>query len=321
MKIFNIQDAAQFDRLTLETFRFQSVSNPLYKKYIELLGHEPRKIETVAEIPFLPVEFFKSHQVISGEGTVQRVFRSSGTTGTNTSNHHLLHESIYQESLNKGFEFFYGDPAGYAILALLPSPREREDSSLVYMMDHLIRGSRHPESGFYLDSPERLADRLGELDEKRENTLLVGVSFALLDQAVHHPLPLHHTLIMETGGMKGRRKEMVREEFHTILKEAFCVDVVHSEYGMTELLSQAYSSGKGKFRTPPWMKIRIRDPYDPFHPLPNGRTGGIDVIDLANYHSCSFIQTQDLGRLHDDGSFEVLGRFDQSDVRGCNLLY
>ncbi len=315
-----VKDSSRFTPAAMETFRFQAAGNPVYRRYLELLGVDPESVTTPDDIPFLPVEFFRSYRVVTGTGEDVRVFESSGTTGAATSRHHLTDESPYLESLGAGFRHFFGEPSDYCILALLPSYLERGNSSLVFMMDQLIRQSGHPLSGFYLDNRESLAQNILLLEAAGRKTMLVGVSFALLDLAEQFPMPLKNTLIIETGGMKGRREELTREELHGILKAAFSVESIGSEYGMTELLSQAWSTGEGIYRTPPWMRVSIRDPYDPFRRMPAGKSGGIDVIDLANRNSCSFIQTQDLGRLHADGSFEVLGRFDNSELRGCNLL-
>jgi phenylacetate-coenzyme A ligase PaaK-like adenylate-forming protein len=301
-------------------FNLQSSHNPIYKRYLELLNCNPSDIASIDQVPFLPIEFFKSHRIVTGPGTETRVFESSGTTGAQTSKHFLLSDEIYIESLLSGFRLFFGEPTDYCFLALLPSYLERGNSSLVFMMDRLIAMSQHPMSGFYLNNIDELVDHLASLEKTNQKTILIGVTFALLDLAEKHPIPLKNTMVIETGGMKGRREEITRQELHKILKKAFCLQSIGSEYGMTELLSQAWSTGDGIFRTPPWMKILIRDPYDPFRRMPVGKTGGIDVIDLANRFSCSFIQTQDLGRLNPDGTFEVLGRFDNSDLRGCNLL-
>ncbi len=308
------------EQKALETFRYQAAENPVYKQYLELLDCNPLRIEEVSKIPFLPVEFFKSHRVVTGRGMETRIFESSGTTGADTSKHYILNDEVYINSLSSGFRQFFGEPSSWCFLALLPSYLERQNSSLVFMMDHLIRQSRHPLSGFYLNNLDQLAENLKILEESGQKTMLIGVSFALLDLAKQFPVPLNHTIVVETGGMKGRRRELTRTELHDILKEAFGLNAIGSEYGMTELLSQAWSTGGGIYRSPSGMKILIRDPYDPFRHMQVGKSGGIDVIDLANRNSCSFIQTQDLGRLHPDGSFEVLGRFDNSELRGCNLM-
>jgi len=318
---FRVVNFLEVDNSTaIDLFHYQARDNPLYAEYLRLIGCYPDVIDSIDDIPFLPVEFFKTHRVVTGAGTETLTFKSSGTTGGQASSHYILDEQAYIGSFTRCFRLFYGDPSSYCLLALLPSYLERQDSSLVYMADHLIRLTGHPLSGFYLDNLNELAENLRRLEQSGQKTILLGVSFALLDFAGQYPMHLTHTAIIETGGMKGRREEITRDELHGILQKAFNVSTVGSEYGMTELLSQAWSTGSGLFRTPPWMHIVIRDPYDPFRKVAAGKTGGINVIDLANYRSCSFIQTQDLGRLHDDGSFEVLGRMDNSDVRGCNLL-
>ncbi len=313
-------DNGDYDQRALEMFRFQAAENPVYKRYLELLNCQPAQVSAVDRIPFLPVEFFKTHRVVSGPGLDAVIFESSGTTGIETSKHFLLNEEIYINSLKSGFRQFFGDPADYCFLALLPSYLERRNSSLVFMMNHLISLSLHPLSGFYLNNREELAKNLQTLERSGQKTMLIGVSFALLDLAEQFPMPLKNTMVVETGGMKGRRQELTRQELHDILIRAFGLKSIGSEYGMTELLSQAWSTGDGIYHSSSEMKVLIRDPYDPFRHLSNGRSGGIDVIDLANRFSCSFIQTQDLGRLQPDGSFEVLGRFDNSELRGCNLL-
>jgi hypothetical protein len=312
--------SSNFTTSALSLFKLQAAENAVFKRYLELLEIDPAGVDSISRIPFLPVEFFKSHRVVTGPGPEVRVFESSGTTGAQTSRHYLLDEQIYIDSLLSGFRHFFGEPSSWCILALLPSYLERNNSSLVFMMDQLIRMSGHPLGGFYLNNKEELVANLIRLEQSGQPTLLVGVSFALLDLAEQHPFPLKHTRIIETGGMKGRREEITREELHQILKSAFSQERIGSEYGMTELLSQAWSTGDGIFRCPPSMSVSIRDPYNPFRTLPHGKTGGIDIIDLSNRFSCSFIQTQDLGRQHPDGSFEVLGRFDNSEIRGCNLL-
>ena len=319
-QIFSISNQAQFEELTLQVFAFQFQNNPVYKRYCEYLQKAPENVHQVMDIPFLPIEFFKSHKVISSNKVPQAVFESSGTTSENTSKHFVTDLEVYQQSFLKGFTNFYGPVEDYCILALLPSYLEREGSSLIYMVNNLIQQSKHSDSGFYLNNLNDLNQKLIQLQDKGIKCLLVGVSFALLDLAEQFPMDLSHTIVMETGGMKGRRRELIREELHSILKTAFHVPKIHSEYGMTELLSQAYSKGDGLFQCPPWMKIIIRDTEDPLGIQPYGKTGGINVIDLANVNSCSFIATQDLGKVHPTGTFEVLGRFDNSDIRGCNLL-
>lgn len=319
--IFNIKDEKTFRAVALEVFHFQCVTVPVYREYLAALKVDPQKVNTLEQILFLPVEFFKSHRIIREEMEAEMVFESSGTTLTTPSRHHVTDTAIYRKSFMKGFRNFYGDPENLCIVALLPSYLEREGSSLVYMMDQLCGLSEHPDSGFYLDNLEELSSILRKRNQDGCPTLLLGVSFALLDLAEQFPLKLKNNItVMETGGMKGRRKEMVRGELHEVLTRAFGVNKIHSEYGMTELLSQAYSSGDGIFRCPPWMDVLIRDPHDPLSLLGKGQSGGLNIIDLANVYSCSFIATGDLGRRAADGSFEVLGRFDHSDIRGCNLL-
>jgi hypothetical protein len=320
MKLQRHWDPSVFEAIALETFHWQAAENPVYRKYLELLNPGLPVVRSAGDIPFMPVEFFKSHRVVTGNNPETRVFESSGTTGSDTSRHFIVDEEIYIDSLESGFRHFFGEPEDYCFLALLPSYLERRNSSLVFMMDHLIRKSNHPMGGFYLNNLDDLKINLLELDKSGQKTMLLGVTYALLDLAELLTTNLKNTIVVETGGMKGRREEITRQELQRILRTSFGTEAIGSEYGMTELLSQAWSTGNGIFRTPPWMKIRIRDPYDPFREMPVGKSGGIDVIDLANRFSCSFIQTQDLGRLHPDGSFEVLGRFDNSELRGCNLL-
>ncbi len=319
-QIFNIASEEEFERMALDIFRFQLKNNPVYKEFCHYLGKSGSNVRGLEQIPFLPIDFFKTKKVVSTTVKEHIVFSSSGTTGQTTSKHYVSDLDVYERSFHKGFTHFYGEASQYCILALLPSYLERSGSSLIYMVNALIDKSQHPESGFYLDEMDVLAQTLERLDTEGKKTLLIGVSFALLDLVEKHPLQLKNTIIMETGGMKGRRKELIREELHDILKRGFGVTAIHSEYGMTELLSQAYSKGNGIFNTPPWMKLLIRDTEDPLSYLTYGKTGGINVIDLANINSCSFIATQDLGKEHEDGRFEILGRFDNSDIRGCNLM-
>lgn len=307
-----------FDAAALETFRFQYAHNPVYREFCDTLNKTSSTVKAVGDVPFLPVELFKTHHVYASEKTPEVVFTSSGTTGMITSRHAVADVSLYEESFRRAFEIFYGDIREWTVLALLPSYLEREGSSLVYMADALIKASQHSDSGFYLHDYAKLSEKLRALKGKK--VLLLGVTYALLDLAEQFPQPLENVVIMETGGMKGKRKEMVREEVHAILKNAFHVSAIHSEYGMTELLSQAYSKGDGIFNCPPWMKIIVREMNDPFSVAENGKTGGVNIIDLANRYSCSFLATSDLGKKYPDGSFEILGRFDFSDVRGCNLM-
>lgn len=306
--------------MALEIFQFQAKNNVVYGEFLNHLHIDIQSIDKVEKIPFLPIQFFKSHQVLSSNEAIQSLFLSSGTTGNKQSKHFVADLSIYKKSFTKGFEHFYGAIEDYTVLALLPSYLERDGSSLIYMVNDFIRKSKNEKSGFYLNNLEELAQNLIELDKKNEKILLIGVSFALLDLIEKHKFQLKNTIVMETGGMKGRRKELIREELHQILRDGFGVENTHSEYGMTELLSQAYSKGNGIFECPPWMKILTRDTEDALTILPEGKSGGINIIDLANVNSCSFIATQDLGKTYPNGTFEVLGRFDNSDIRGCNLM-
>ncbi len=318
-EIFNIANEQEFETLALDVFEYQFQHNEIYKQYCRLLKKQPSKVRNIEDIPFLPIEFFKSKRLISGNKNPQITFTSSGTTGSITSKHYVTDLELYEKSFLKAFDRFYGSPENYIFLALLPSYLERKGSSLIYMADVLIQKSQNQNSGFYLNELSQLSDKIGELDKSGKKVFLIGVSFALLDLVESRMFSLENTIVMETGGMKGRRKEMIREELHHLLRTGFGVDHIHSEYGMTELLSQAYSQGEGIFDCPPWMKILIRDPEDALSLVPQGKTGGINVIDLANINSCSFIATQDLGRKRNNG-IEILGRFDNSDIRGCNLL-
>lgn len=318
--IFSISTAGEFEEKSLQVFEFQYFNNPVYKNFCDLLGRSPAQVDKLEKIPFLPIEFFKSHKITSSEASEEIVFTSSGTTGQVKSKHFVTDLAIYEESFRRAFTNFYGSVENYAVLALLPSYLERKGSSLIYMVDDLIKKSKNPASGFYLHDLEALAQKLNELEQKQQKVLLIGVSFALLDLAEKFSLNLKHNVVMETGGMKGRRKEMIRAELHEILKQGLGVENIHSEYGMTELLSQAYAVKNGIFECPHWMKLLIRDPEDALTLLPEGKSGGINVIDLANLNSCSFIATQDLGKNLGDGKTEILGRFDNSDIRGCNLM-
>ena len=319
-RIFSLSNSLEFEMLALETFHYQAVNNLVYAEYLQHLNVQPTYIKTIEAIPFLPIEFFKNKEVISGDQKSALTFTSSGTTGAITSQHFVVDPQIYEQSFSTAFELFYGNAEKFAILALLPAYLERAGSSLVYMADYLIKRSHHSASGFYLYNHDELYQNLIEIIDKNQKAVLLGVSFGLLDFAEKFSLPANQIIVMETGGMKGRRKELTRDEMHGFLTQQLGVQTIHSEYGMTELLSQAYSKGEGKYQTPPWMKILIRDTYDPFSYLPQGQTGGVNIIDLANLYSCSFIETKDLGKLAKDGSFEILGRFDQSDIRGCNLM-
>ena len=318
--IFTIQNNDQFEEIALRIFNYQAENNLVYKKYLFHLGTKISEIHNIDQIPFLPIEFFKTHKVITGTEEPDKIFFSSGTTGLERSSHHITDISIYEKSFLTAFEQQYGQVSNSCILALLPTYLENESSSLVYMVNQLIKKTGHSESGFYLHNIEDLAVKLKSLEQTNTNIILIGVSYALIDLAEQFPMNLSNTIILETGGMKGKRKELTKKELHQLLSSKLGVKNIHSEYGMTELLSQAYSSGNGKFFTPPWMKIIIRDTYDPFTILEDEKSGGINIIDLANINSCSFIETKDIGKINSDGSFEVLGRFDYSDIRGCNLL-
>ncbi len=318
--IFNLQSDSDFLKKALQVFRFQAKNNAVYSEFVRLLNVDIESVSTLKQIPFLPISFFKTHTILSDENPVQRTFFSSGTTGTTLSKHQVIDLKLYEKSFAKGIEKFYGNITDFTILALLPNYLERDGSSLVYMVNNLIEKTNKKDSGFYLNNLDALAEKLTELNKKGEKVLLIGVSFALLDLIEKQQFQLKNTIIMETGGMKGRRKEIIRVELHQLLSQGFGVKKIHSEYGMTELLSQAYSNGNGIFKTPNWMKILIRDTEDALTLLPHQKTGGINVIDLANVNSCAFIATQDLGKTFENGTFEILGRFDNSDIRGCNLM-
>lgn len=318
--LFQIHTQEEFERQALETFHFQVAHCAVYRAYVSALGIDTARLSCVGQIPFLPIQFFKNQTIVASRRKISLVFGSSGTTGTSRSFHHVVYPALYRRSLVEGFRLFYGEPQKYCFLALLPSYIERGDSSLVYMLKTLMDESGHPDNGFFISNMDKLASTLTRLEKQGQKVFFTGVTWALLEFSARYPVPLRNTIILETGGMKGHGKELTRGEVHQVLSERFDCESVHSEYGMTELLSQAYSQGSGVFRCPPWMQIRIRDPYDPFSPVPQGRSGGINVIDLANRYSCSFVETADLGVMCPKGGFEVLGRFDHSDIRGCNLL-
>ncbi len=310
-----------FNSVSLEVFNYQFQHNVIYKAYVLGLNINPESIVHYTQIPFLPIEFFKTKEVICGKLDEKAVcFSSSGTTGQITSKHYVNDVFVYETSFYKGFELFYAKPSDYCILALLPNYLERTGSSLVYMFDKLIKESNHPKSGFYLNNLNDIKITIEELKQANQKTILLGVTYALLDLAEMGVELNDNFIVMETGGMKGRRKELLKEELHQILKQSFKVNTIHSEYGMTELLSQAYSKQNGVFKCSPWMKVLIRDMNDPFAYVKEQKTGGVNVIDLANLNSCSFIETKDLGRLNQNSYFEILGRFDNSDLRGCNLM-
>ena len=320
-RLFRVSGDNEFNEMALALFRYQYETNRVYREFSDLVGMGPAKVTELSGIPFLPITFFRDQRVICDEDrTVAKVFTSSGTTGSIPSRHFVHDLSLYEESFTRGFSMFYGAPEDFRFLVLLPGYLERQGSSLIYMMTELVRRSKQHGSGFFLDDFRTLEQELQVQPASGASTVLFGASYALLDFAEAFSSGPVRAIVMETGGMKGRKREMVRKELHDLLCQKFEVDVIHSEYGMTELLSQAYSHRNGIFRTPSWMKVLIRDTNDPFEILPPGRTGGINIIDMANLYSCAFIATQDLGRLHPDGSFEVLGRFDDSDTRGCNLL-
>lgn len=320
-KLFTDLSPESFNGLALELFQYQYHQNDIYRNFIVHLGVDVDAIKSIFQVPFLPIGFFKNQKVVAGNFQAEVVFESSGTSGMQAAKHFIKDLSVYDLAYRLGFQRFYGAPEEYCILALLPSYLERDGSSLVYMVEKLIVSGKHPMSGFFLDEYQLLAEHLHQLNEKGTKTILIGVAFALLDFAKEYPMILgDHITIMETGGMKGRKQEITRQELHADLKNAFGKDCIHSEYGMTELLSQAYSKGNGRFNTPPWMKVFVRDIQDPLSILPDGEAGALNIIDLANIHSCAFIETQDIGRILPDGSFEVLGRTDHSDIRGCSLL-
>lgn len=319
-KIFTINDSKAFENVALQIFNYQYENCTLYHDWINARRINVNSVSHVHQIPFLPIEFFKSNKIIDRNYSAEIVFKSSGTTASTVSKHYVSAVQLYEKSFVESFTKNYGNPCEYCFLALLPSYLEREGSSLIYMMQHFITKSKYPQSGFFLYNYTDLLEQLKQCIQQKIPTILIGVSFALLDFAENNTIDLSQLIIMETGGMKGRRKEMTREELHEILKKRFNAEHIHSEYGMTELLSQAYSKGNGIFTTTPWMKIFISDIYEPNKILPLGERGIINIIDLANIHSCAFIATNDVGILHSENTFEVLGRSDNSDIRGCNLL-
>lgn len=322
--IFHIASKKEFEKNALKVFRYQYDNNLVYQQFCNYLKKDKLNVKQIEAIPFLPIQFFKTHEVVTVQPdinlTVQTTFTSSGTTGMVTSRHLITDVTIYEDSYRNGFSQFYGNIEDYVVLALLPSYLEREGSSLIYMVDDLIKMTNNENSGFYLHNHDELIEKLLRLESEGQNVILIGVTYALLDLIENRKFQLKNTIIMETGGMKGKRKEMIREELHQQLCEGFGVSSIHSEYGMTELLSQAYSLGEGVFECPNWMQILIRDTEDALTYVEGGKTGGINVIDLANINSCSFIATQDLGKIVANNTFEVLGRFDNSDIRGCNLM-
>ena len=327
-KIFSVTEKG-FRQLALDIFHFQYGANKTYNSYVNALGKTPSDVDEIEKIPFLPISFFKTDEIKTGKFNAEVIFKSSGTTQTINSRHHIKDVSIYIQSFTRAFEKLYGQLKEWCILGLLPSYLEKGDSSLVYMVDNFIRQSQHAQSGFYLYDGDKLKETLLSLERSNQKTLLIGVTYALLDFADRFAIPLKNTIIMETGGMKGRREELTRMEVHERLKKAFGNTEIHSEYGMTELLSQAYAKKEGRFQCPPWMRVLVRDDEDPLTvQSPKSAVdsknemlaGAINIIDLANINSCSFIATDDVGKLYADKSFEVLGRMDQSDLRGCSLL-
>ena len=316
---FHIHDDTGFEQSALSVFRFQYDNNPVYQAYCQHLSIQKEQVTSLADIPFLPISFFKTHEVKTTSFTPELTFRSSGTTGMTQSQHHIKDENLYRQSLIQGFRHFYGNPSDYTFLALLPNYLEQQNSSLIYMMETLMHESGAPDNGYFLYNHEDLYKKLIQLRDNHRNTILWGVTFALLDFAESYQLNFPELIVFETGGMKGRRKEMVKDELYAILRNAFGVPDIHSEYGMCELLSQAYSHGGNVFATPPWMQLRLRSEKDPLDGSDTVSTGVINVIDLANIYSCSFIATEDLGRRHPQG-IEVLGRLDHAQIRGCNLL-
>ncbi|MCX6249643.1 MAG: acyl transferase [Bacteroidetes bacterium] len=319
-EIFRIGNEEVFNRLAIGIFRFQAEHNPVYRDFIRILGIRLQDITTYTEIPFLPIGFFKTHKVYCGDHRPQKTFLSSGTTGMERSRHEIADISLYEESLLKGFGISFGSPSGYTILGLMPAPEGNPESSLVFMTDVLMKHGIDPGNGFFRMDFQGLEEALNKHRDNGRKVILIGLSYALLDFAATNTVSFPELIVIETGGMKGRRKEMVRDELHEWLSAGFGVRKIRSEYGMTELLSQAWSEGDGLFLTPPWMKVLVRDINDPFQLLTTGETGGINIIDLSNIYSCSFIATQDIGKVYEDGSFGVMGRFDNSDTRGCNLM-
>ncbi len=317
-KIFNVDDK-NFEQIAFEVFKFQYINNNIYKSYCDLLKKTPSNIGDISGIPFLPISFFKSHSVMCTK-KYDKVFHSSGTTNENLSKHYVSDIHIYEQSFLKNFIDNYGDPKDYVILGLLPNYMENENSSLIYMVNNLIELSESNDSGFFLKEYDFIIEKMKSLARENKKIILVGVSYALLDLTESKNLNFENTIIIETGGMKGRRREMIKKELHETLKERTGLKKIHSEYGMTELLSQAYSKGDGIFSCPNWMRVFIRDINDPNFLYSNNKSGGINIIDLANINSCSFIATEDMGSLHKNGNFEIMGRIDHTDTRGCNLL-
>lgn len=319
-EIFTIPDENTFVAKALEVFRYQYEENTIYRKFVDGFKSNIDAVDTIEKIPFLPVELFKTHEIKTGNFSEQKIFTSSGTTSSQSSSHFVRDVKIYEEAFIKSFETFYGNPGEYVFLALLPSYLERSGSSLIFMMEELIKLSGDKRSGFFLDEFGQLFEVLTKLMEEKRKTILIGVTYALIDFVEAFQINFSELIVMETGGMKGKRKEMIRAEVHELIKPRFGVEKIHSEYGMTELLSQSYSFGNGIFKTPPWMRVLCREMYDPLQYCNFGATGGLNIVDLANIDSCSFVSTQDLGKVYANHSFEIIGRFDDSDIRGCNLM-
>jgi hypothetical protein len=319
-EIFNIKSEQDFNSIAIELFHYQFEKNPVYRDFVINLSINPSAIKHFGNIPFLPVSFFKTQRILTGSGDPEKVFRSSGTSGMERSSHFVADVSVYKQSLLAGFEFCYGNPAGYKFLALVPDPDTNPDSSLAFMVNLLMETAHPGEKYFFMEDFPSLDEKIRFFGKSQKKIILIGLTSALMDFSEKFPSVNPDLIVMETGGMKGKRKELIREELHALLCRQFGVAGIHSEYGMTELLTQAYSKGNGLFSTPPWMKVLIRDTHDPLTVIKTGQTGGINVIDLANFNSCPFIATNDLGKVHHDQQFEVLGRFDHSDIRGCNLM-
>ena len=317
--LLDIKSEQDFNDKSLNLFRFQAERCEAYNMYLKLLKVDVGNVNSIEQIPYLPIEVFKTRTVQVGNANAPLVFKSSGTTDSIRSKHFINEPSVYELAFTKGFNYFYGSPEKYVILGLLPSYLQHGDSSLVYMTDHLIKQSKNELSGFYLDESDKLTEVLQQCVGQQLPTIFLGVTYALIDFAELHPMDLGEVIVMETGGMKGKRNEMIRKDVHALLKKSFNVQEIHSEYGMTELLSQAYSKGGGTFHTPPWMKISFRENTDPIYSNYSLASGIMNVIDLANVNSCSFIATQDLGK-RTNGGVEILGRTDNSDIRGCSQL-
>ena len=314
-RIFKLQEEREFEALALSVFRRQAEQCAPYREYIERMGVNPHAVQRIEEIPFLPIRLFKTHEVYCGEEAPEVIFTSSATTGMTPSRHPMASLALYERAFTEAFRRFYGEPSEWSLYGLLPNYLQRSGSSLVYMADRLIQACGS--GGFYLDEYERL---IADLESDPKPKILLGVSYALWDLAERYAPKLHDTIVMETGGMKGHREELPKEAFHKILCEAFGVERIHSEYGMAELTSQAYSKGENRFYCPAWMRVAVRDVNDPLDVRFEAGRGGLNIIDLANYYSCSFLQTEDVARRYADGSFEVEGRIDHSEIRGCNLL-